>query len=114
MEPKAMDIISAIMDGKLETSGEVVSMVMQNKNYVMVLTTSMAILIGCVVILMWRRSHGAKKPQVFVPPKLLDVEPSKTEADDGKTKVAVFFGTQTGTAEGFAKVGLLLNFVCVM
>ncbi|KAI9072927.1 hypothetical protein K1719_011467 [Acacia pycnantha] len=104
MESRAMDIISAIMDGKLDTSDDVVSMILQNRNYVMVLTTSMAILIGCVVVLIWRRSQSSKT-KVLVPPKLsgVDEEAPKTEVDDGKTKVTVFFGTQTGTAEGFAK-----------
>ncbi|XP_028773749.1 NADPH--cytochrome P450 reductase 2 [Neltuma alba] len=102
MEPSAMDIISAIIDGKLDTSNEVVSMILRNRNYVVVLTTSIAVLIGCVVVLMWRRSQSSKWKPV-VPPKPLEVEAQKGEVDDGKTKVTVFFGTQTGTAEGFAK-----------
>ncbi|KAK4257687.1 hypothetical protein QN277_007245 [Acacia crassicarpa] len=104
MESRPMDIISAIMDGKLDTSDEVVSMILQNRNYVMALTTSMAILIGCVVVLIWRRSKSSR-PKVLVQPKLsgVDKEAPKSEVDDGKTKVTVFFGTQTGTAEGFAK-----------
>ncbi|KAL0383257.1 UNVERIFIED_CONTAM: NADPH--cytochrome [Sesamum calycinum] len=46
---------------------------------------------------------GEKK--VVAPPKLViakaPAEPE--EVDDGKKKVTIFFGTQTGTAEGFAK-----------
>ncbi|KAF7806630.1 NADPH--cytochrome P450 reductase [Senna tora] len=87
-----MDIMSAIMDGKVE-----------NPNYVMVTTTSIAVLIGCVVVLMWRRSNGAKRKAVE-PLKPLTVKAPKVEAvDDGKKKITVFFGTQTGTAEGFAR-----------
>lgn len=105
MEPSAsmgispMDVISAIINGKSDdAAGEVVS-------YVIVLTTSMAVLIGCAVVLMWRRSNGSKS-RAIEPPKPLMVKAPKVEVDDGKKKVTVFFGTQTGTAEGFAKVGL--------
>ncbi|KAE8673570.1 NADPH--cytochrome P450 reductase [Hibiscus syriacus] len=50
----------------------------------------------------WRRS-GSQKPKQIVPPKPLIVRDLDEEVDDGKKKVTVFFGTQTGTAEGFAK-----------
>ncbi|KAL3623889.1 MFS transporter multidrug-resistance type transporter [Castilleja foliolosa] len=79
------------------------SMVLENGDLVMVLTTSVAVLIGCAVVLVWRRAAGSAKK--VEPPKPLVakavVEPE--EIDDGKQKVAIFFGTQTGTAEGFAK-----------
>ncbi|KAI6680812.1 hypothetical protein NL676_034693 [Syzygium grande] len=69
----------------------------------MVLTTSIAVLIGCVVVLVWRRS-GGRKPRAFEPPKPPAVEKEpEPEVDDGKKRVTIFFGTQTGTAEGFAK-----------
>lgn len=116
MKISPMDVISAIMDGKVdpsdvsaEAAGGVVSMLLQNRNYVMVMTTSIAVLIGCVGVLLWRRSHGTRTKAIG-PPKPLMVEAPEVEVGDGKKKVTVFFGTQTGTAEGFAKVGLL-NYV---
>ncbi|KAL7093140.1 hypothetical protein ACP275_11G024500 [Erythranthe tilingii] len=119
MEPtpeklSALDLVAAILKGvKLDSSNgssesapsAVVAMLMENRNLVMVLTTSFAVLVGCAVVLAWRRTGGsAKKKQVE--PSKLQVEKAAAEAeeiDDGKKKVSVFFGTQTGTAEGFAK-----------
>ena len=71
----------------------------------MILTTSIAVLIGCVVVLLWRRS-GSQKPKQIDPPRPLIVKEPELGVDDGKKKVTIFFGTQTGTAEGFAKVQL--------
>ncbi|XP_074279328.1 NADPH--cytochrome P450 reductase-like [Silene latifolia] len=73
----------------------------------LILTTSLAAIIGFALIL-WRRSgDGGSSSKVILPPKPLN---TKVEDDDelellssGKTKVTLFFGTQTGTAEGFAK-----------
>ncbi|KAK4481839.1 hypothetical protein RD792_012750 [Penstemon davidsonii] len=105
------DLMAAIFKGvksdRLNGSSEagapdVVAMLMENKDLMMILTTSVAVLIGCVVVLVWRRS-GKKK--VLEPPRLVvpkaPLEPE--EVDDGTKKVTIFFGTQTGTAEGFAK-----------
>lgn len=75
-----------------------------------ILTTSVAVVIG-LLVLMWRRSwdrNGTKEMKPVVVPKFSakDEEDDVVETDSGKTKVTVFFGTQTGTAEGFAKVTL--------
>ncbi|KAM7249722.1 hypothetical protein ACFE04_019881 [Oxalis oulophora] len=70
----------------------------------MILTTSIAVLIGCVVVFIWRRSNKSNKG--FEPPKPLIIKQANDDDDDvvdGKQKVTIFFGTQTGTAEGFAK-----------
>lgn len=107
------DLMTAILKGvKLENSNgsadaappAVMAMLLENKELMMMLTTSVAVLLGCVVYLIWRRGSGQRtvvQPPALVVPKT-PVEPE--EVDDGKKKVTVFFGTQTGTAEGFAKV----------
>ncbi|XP_074561067.1 NADPH--cytochrome P450 reductase 3-like [Curcuma longa] len=65
------------------------------------LATSVALLLGFVFFVFARRSPGGK----VEPPKHLSVKTDRDADvdDDGKKKVVVFFGTQTGTAEGFAK-----------
>lgn len=107
------DLMTAILrgvkfdqsNGSSEVPPALVTMLMENRDLIMVLTTSVAVLIGCVVVLVWRRTAGSAKKAVE-PPKLVIpkavAEPE--EVDDGKKKVTIFFGTQTGTAEGFAKV----------
>lgn len=109
------DLMTAILKGakfdgsnSSESGGPVspavMAMLIENKELVMILTTSVAILIGCVAVLVWRRSSGSAKKVVEPPKSLMPkvvVEPE--EVGDGKKKVTIFFGTQTGTAEGFAK-----------
>ncbi|XP_071737126.1 NADPH--cytochrome P450 reductase 1 [Rutidosis leptorrhynchoides] len=106
------DLMSALITGKVvdtsnaSDSGDSIMppallMLFENRELFMILTTSVAVLIGCVVVLFWRRSAYKKsviEPVVIVPKKI-----KEEEVDDGKEKVTVFFGTQTGTAEGFAK-----------
>lgn len=82
---------------------------------VLIVTTSFAVIIGLLVFV-WKRSsdrsnRSSVKP-VEVPKFSLSNkdEDDEVEVDSGKTKVSVFFGTQTGTAEGFAKVNLFLIF----
>lgn len=111
MKVSPLDLMSAIIKGKVDPSNvssdsanEVASLLLENRETVMILTTSIAVLIGCVVVLIWRRANGSKTKTVELPKPLIVKEPD-VEADDGKKKVTIFFGTQTGTAEGFAKVG---------
>ncbi|XP_061991673.1 NADPH--cytochrome P450 reductase-like [Rosa rugosa] len=86
----------------MDPSNEVTSVILDNRDFVMILTTSIAVLIGCVVVFVWRRS-SAQKPRVVQPLKPLIIAEPEPELDDGSKKVTIFFGTQTGTAEGFAK-----------
>ncbi|KAL2534771.1 NADPH--Cytochrome [Abeliophyllum distichum] len=84
------------------------AMLMENRDLMMILTTSVAVLIGCVVVLVWRRAAGSatkKAVEAVEPPKVLvtNAVVKPEEVFDGKKKVTIFFGTQTGTAEGFAK-----------
>ncbi|CAI0406044.1 unnamed protein product [Linum tenue] len=72
---------------------------------VLVLTTSLAIVVGLVVFL-WKRSSDRSrevKPVVITKPYSLKEEEDESDALAGKTKLTIFYGTQTGTAEGFAK-----------
>lgn len=108
------DLMTAILKGggiDLSNSSESgvsippsLAMLIENRELLMLLTTSIAVLIGFVVVLVWRRS-SQKPARNLEPPKLVipKNEPEE-EVDDGKKKVTIFFGTQTGTAEGFAKV----------
>ena len=77
---------------------------MENRELLMILTTSVAVLIGCVVVLVWRRSSSAARKAAESPVIVVPKRVTEDEVDDGRKKVTVFFGTQTGTAEGFAKV----------
>lgn len=103
--------MTAIIKGKFNPSNDSsqapASIIFENREFVMILTTSIAVLIGCVVVLIWRRSNSNKSKQIEVP-KLVIKKVPELDVDDGKQKVTVFFGTQTGTAEGFAKV-IIIN-----
>ncbi|CAI9779637.1 unnamed protein product [Fraxinus pennsylvanica] len=110
-----LDLMAAILksvklehsNGSAEVSAlpPAVAMLMENRDLMMVLTTSVAVLIGCVVALVWRRAAGSATKNAVEPPKLVvpKAVSEPEEVDDGMKKVTIFFGTQTGTAEGFAK-----------
>ncbi|XP_030544195.1 NADPH--cytochrome P450 reductase 2-like [Rhodamnia argentea] len=109
LKASPLDLMAAIIRGKAdpsnssaESADELASIILENRQLVMFLATSIAVLVGCVVVLVWRRS-GGKKLRSFEPPKPLVVKEPEPEVDDGKKRVTIFFGTQTGTAEGFAK-----------
>ncbi|KAG9455841.1 hypothetical protein H6P81_000349 [Aristolochia fimbriata] len=107
MKISPMDLMSAIIKGKFDpaslASESGAAIFVENREFFMILTTSIAVLIGCVVVLVWRRSTGQKSSKAVDPPKQLIVKEAEPEVDDGKKKITIFFGTQTGTAEGFAK-----------
>ncbi|XP_010914150.1 NADPH--cytochrome P450 reductase [Elaeis guineensis] len=103
MKSLALDLMSAIVNGKYDGDG-VPPEIRGSRELLAVLTTSVAVLLGCVLLLLWRRSGGKKATLVVEPPRPLEFrEETENELDSGRKKVTVFFGTQTGTAEGFAK-----------
>ncbi|KOM47496.1 hypothetical protein LR48_Vigan07g120000 [Vigna angularis] len=71
----------------------------------LIATTSAALLIGLLVFVWKKSSDRSKEQKSLAVPKLPLREEEEDEVDAalGKTRVVVFFGTQTGTAEGFAK-----------
>ncbi|CAL9131284.1 unnamed protein product [Musa acuminata var. zebrina] len=96
MKPSPLDLLSSILTGGDGAPPEA--------GLAVILATSIAVLVGCAFIFFWRSSLGGKASSPVQPPKPLTVKVEReVEADDGKRKVTVFFGTQTGTAEGFAK-----------
>ncbi|KAM1011784.1 hypothetical protein ACFX2C_047087 [Malus domestica] len=108
MKISPLDLMAAIIKGKMDpadfSGAQVTLIILENRNFVMILTTSIAVLIGCVVVLVLRQSSAQKHPGVIQPPRPLIVEePEPEEAGNGSKKVTIFFSTQTGTVEGFAK-----------
>lgn len=83
---------------------------------IVIVTTSFAVVVG-LLVLVWKRSlDRSKEAKPVVPPRsvmLKEEEEEEEEVDvaSGKTKVTIFYGTQTGTAEGFAKVYNVVAYV---
>lgn len=71
----------------------------------LVLPVLAAALLLSIALLFWRSSGSEKKPSEYaVASRKLVVKVPEPDVEDlSKKKVSVFFGTQTGTAEGFAK-----------
>jgi len=66
-------------------------------------------------VFFWKKSSDRSREvrPVFVPKGLpMEEEEEEVDVTAGKTKVSIFFGTQTGTAEGFAKVICLFSLLC--
>ncbi|KAJ4763391.1 NADPH--cytochrome P450 reductase [Rhynchospora pubera] len=98
MDLSPFDFLMAIFSGR-----EVASLA-ENREALMAVVTAVAVLVGFGFFLIWKRSGGEKKDVAPPRPTPLKVAPPpEMELDDGRKKVTVFFGTQTGTAEGFAK-----------
>ncbi|RRT45941.1 hypothetical protein B296_00040495 [Ensete ventricosum] len=107
-----IELLSAILGGPLRGDGFLpgagaAAVIVEDRQILTILSTSVAVLVGCALIFFLRRSGGKKKVVELPKPAAVRVRP-EAEADDGKKKVTVFFGTQTGTAEGFAKLDQLL------
>ncbi|XP_019417336.1 PREDICTED: NADPH--cytochrome P450 reductase-like [Lupinus angustifolius] len=93
------DLVRAIESALGVSLGDSVS-----DSFVLIITTSAAVIIGLLVFL-WKKSsdQSSEFKQLVVPKPLVTDEDDDVDLSEGKTKVTVFFGTQTGTAEGFAK-----------
>uniref|UniRef100_A0A0C9S5L9 NADPH--cytochrome P450 reductase n=1 Tax=Wollemia nobilis TaxID=56998 RepID=A0A0C9S5L9_9CONI len=98
-------ILALLLNGKGDLGAMAGSALVlrENQQLLMILTSVLVALIGCVVLFVWRKggSEGQKQPPKPTP--LMRDEEDEEEEDSDRKKVTVFFGTQTGTAEGFAK-----------
>lgn len=102
------DLMAAILNGKLDVSEllQWASKLSENPRFMEV-----AVLVGCLAafLLFWKKSGGKEPARVEAAPAPAPKRAKKTvrdteDADLGKKKVTLFFGSQTGTAERFAKV----------
>ncbi|KAL8096149.1 NADPH--cytochrome P450 reductase 2-like [Apium graveolens] len=101
MEVSPVDLLTSIL--KID-SVESMTLLLENRDVIMLLTTSFAVLIGLGLVMMWRRSTTTKSVKKLEPAKIVIPKfEMAEEVDDGKKRVTIFYGTQTGTAEGFAK-----------
>ncbi|KAJ0965651.1 hypothetical protein J5N97_026789 [Dioscorea zingiberensis] len=100
MKLSPLDLMASILTGGDGVPLEAVG----GERVLAILATTAALLVGCFLLVVWRRSAGRKPSKASEPPRPLVMrDEPEIDADDGKKRVTVFFGTQTGTAEGFAK-----------
>jgi NADPH-ferrihemoprotein reductase len=107
----AMELVAALLRGRVPPElmgGE------GAEGRALVATLAAAVL-GAALFVLWRRAAAGKKRKREAAAAVAEATQAKARgvkggaedekpADDGSKKVTVFFGTQTGTAEGFAKV----------
>jgi hypothetical protein len=102
LKSSALDLLAAMLTGR----GPDAARWSENRHLLVLLTTSLAVLVGCGVALLVRRFSAAPRAAQPQPRPLAakKQDEPETDPDDGRPRITVFFGTQTGTAEGFAKV----------
>ncbi|KAI4984512.1 hypothetical protein ZWY2020_017142 [Hordeum vulgare] len=105
MRESALDLLAALLTGRAPAAAADGDGG-QNRRLLALLATSLAVLVGCGVALLFRRSSSGAAPlarQAAAAKPLAAKKDQEPDPDDGRQRVALFFGTQTGTAEGFAK-----------
>ncbi|MGV7343396.1 hypothetical protein PJI17_32375, partial [Mycobacterium kansasii] len=69
-------------------------------------TTAMSFGLAFFVYRRFSSDRGKLHLKIVEAPHKISAGKEEAVVDPGKTKVTIFFGAQTGTAEGFAKVCL--------
>uniref|UniRef100_A0A453LM21 Flavodoxin-like domain-containing protein n=1 Tax=Aegilops tauschii subsp. strangulata TaxID=200361 RepID=A0A453LM21_AEGTS len=103
MRDSALDLLAALLTGRAPAAADDGD---QNRRLLALLATSLAVLVGCGVALLFRRSSSGAAPLAHksaAAKPLAAKKDQEPDPDDGRQRIALFFGTQTGTAEGFAK-----------
>ncbi|XP_024530903.1 LOW QUALITY PROTEIN: NADPH--cytochrome P450 reductase [Selaginella moellendorffii] len=96
MESSSVDLVLAILGIKGMASATI-------PPYLFLL--GLALIFASAALFLWRRADSSKRESepVKVVKPVVEIEEEGDELDGFSNKVTVFFGTQTGTAEGFAK-----------
>jgi hypothetical protein len=106
-----MELVAALLRGvtPAELAGSVAAG--ERAEVRALLATLAAAVLGCALLVLWQRTAKRKEADTKASAaagtqlaKKARQDNDEQPGDDGRKRVAVFFGTQTGTAEGFAKV----------
>ncbi|KAG6467132.1 NADPH--cytochrome P450 reductase 3-like [Zingiber officinale] len=107
VDVSSLDLMADILKAKLDASEllQWASKLYENPRFLEV-----AVLVGCLAafLLFWQRSGDKEPARVVAPPapapkRAKKIARDAESVDLGKKKVTLFFGSQTGTAERFAK-----------
>lgn len=108
VEVSPLELMSAILQGKLDV-GKL--LLWASKAVESPRLMQAAVLVGCFAafILFWKKTGNKEPTPVVAAATPAQKRPKRVKsnvdsADEAKTKVTLFIGSQTGTAERFAKV----------